>query len=223
MSSWAILAAAGVLAAPQVGDNAIVAAKLPTESTATPGPAEGFIRLPAAMPVDIEIAEPVGSNISRIDDMFAIRIGAPVMHDGKVLIASGVLGRGQVVHAAKSTGLGKAGELILAARYIDCGTLRIPLRGLRFDAAGTDRAGQIHTAIVVAGMIAAPLAFIKGGAALVPVGTHATAKLSTTIDVPVTGCAVPIGSEGAPAGAPVAATPQPVVATAAPASAEKQK
>lgn len=212
MSYWAILAAAGLLAAPQVGENAVVVTAPPTDSTATSGPAEGFVRLPAAMPVDIEIAEPVGSNISRIDDMFAIRIGAPVMHEGKVLIASGVLGRGQVVHAAKSTGLGKAGELILAARYIDCGTLRIPLRGLRFETAGKDKSG---TVMALTSLVALPFAFMSGGAALVPVGMHATAKLSTTIDVPVTGCGVPIGSEGAPAGTPVAATPQPVV--------EKQK
>lgn len=212
MSSWAIFAAAGLLAVSQVDENAAIPSTDPTAAV-IPGPAEGYVRLAAAMPVDIEIAEPVGSNISRIDDMFAIRIGSPIMHDGKVLIASGVLGRGQVVHAAKSTGLGKAGELILAARYIDCGTLRIPLRSLRFETAGKDNSGKVFALSA----IALPFMFMSGGAALVPVGTHATAKLSTTIDVPITGCGVPVGKEGAPAGTPVLATPQPAVATAAPA------
>jgi hypothetical protein len=194
MSSWAIIAAAGLIAvAPQSVDAG--AAETPIEETAAPAmadPAPGFARLAAATPIELEIAEPLSSKTSKIDAMFAIRVLSPVLIDGRIVIPAGTPGQGQVVHAAKATGLGKAGELILAARFIDCAGTHIALRGFRLDGAGRDHSGKLIAATAVGGVLAIPLMFVSGGQSIVPAGAHATAKLAAAVDValvPGGGCA----------------------------------
>ncbi|MFC3582143.1 hypothetical protein [Sphingomonas hylomeconis] len=190
--SWALFMVVGAIAA-QAGDPAAA------PSAPLPAPAPGLIGLAAGTPIELEIAEPLSSKTSKIDAMFAIRVLSPVMAEGKVVIPAGTPGQGQVVHAAKATGLGKAGELILAARFLDCGGTRIALRGFRLGGAGRDHAGKLIAATAVGGLIAMPLMFVSGGQSIVPAGTHATARLSAAVDLAPAaagGCVAP------PAGAP---------------------
>ena len=72
-----------------------------------------------------------------------------VVIDGKEVIPAGTTGQGQIVHAAKSGWGGKAGELIVAVRYIDYNGVHIPLRRFRINAKlgtrnGNDDTGQIE-------------------------------------------------------------------------------
>lgn len=171
-----------------------------------PPPAPGYIRVPANTPVNFDILDPISSKTAKIDAMFTIRTTAPVIIDGKTVIPAGVLGQGQIVHAAKARALGKAGELILAARYIDCGDVHVTLRGFHLDRAGRDRAEQA----LVASMVFTPAGFfVVGGESTVMAGSHANARLMSAVDLrmePTPNCV----AEPAPAAPAISATGGPV-------------
>lgn len=137
--------------------------------------------LAAGTEVSLEILDLVSSKTAAPDQWFAIRVAEPVLADGRVVVPAGATGQGQVVHAARAGGLGKAGELILAARRIDCGGTPIALRGLRYVQAGTSRSGA---ALAVSAVVPLSGVLVKGGEAVVPAGTRATAKLAGAVALP---------------------------------------
>jgi hypothetical protein len=139
--------------------------------------ANPVITLPAFTPVDIEILTPINSKTNKMGEFFDIRLAEPIMLDGKIVVAAGALGKGEVIHAAKARAGGKAGELILMARYIEDKGQKILLRSFKFGpTTGTSKRDE---ALIAGAVIAAPLAlFIAGGNVDVPVGTRAQAKTS---------------------------------------------
>jgi hypothetical protein len=186
-------------AAPQT--TAPAAAAAPAE---IPPPAPGYVRVPANTPVNFDILDPISSKTAKIDDMFAIRLTQPVIIDGKTVIPAGAMGQGQIVHAAKARALGKAGELILAARYIACGDVHVTLRGFHLDRAGADRSQEA----LAASMVFTPAGFfVVGGESVVMAGSHANARLMNAVDLrmePIPACV----AEPAPVITPAsAATP----------------
>lgn len=149
----------------------------PTPVTATA--AAGVI--PARTLVQIALGEPLSSKTSKIGDFFRIRLAAPIMLDGRVIVPAGAVGRGQVVQAAKARWGGKAGELIINARYVDCGAIHIPLGHFHFSEAGKSDVGGAFAA----GMIFTPLAFVvTGGEVEVPSGAKASAQLTADVPLP---------------------------------------
>lgn len=128
------------------------------------------------------------SKESKPGDWFPIHLARDLTDGGgAVLLPAGTRGQGQVVHAAKAGFGGKAGELIVNARYLQCGTTRVPLGHFNFAEAGKDRsrtAGAVSSA--AAGALSAPIAgagalvafMIQGGQVHVPVGTLAMAKVT---------------------------------------------
>ena len=141
--------------------------------------------LPVNTLVVFEFTTELSSKTSTIDDFFPIRLTRPIMIEGREVIPAGTTGMGQIVHAAKSGWGGKAGELIVAARYLDYGGVHIPLRRLRMGepSVGDDRVGEA----VAASMIISPVLgfFINGGEKTVLVGTHANAIVSAETEIPV--------------------------------------
>jgi hypothetical protein len=138
--------------------------------------------------VEIEIAEGVNSRTSRIGDRFPIRLAEPLILNGRVIAPAGTAGVGEVVHAAKARAMGKAGELILAARYLELGGQRIPLRSFRYGKSqGLDNSGAVGVGNVVAAAVlpvASVLAFVvAGGEVDIPAGTRANAKVSTDTQI----------------------------------------
>lgn len=148
-----------------------------------PPPASGFVRIPADTVVDFEIVDALTSKTSRIDQTFAIRLSEPVTLNGKVVLPTGMPGQGQIVHAAKARALGKAGELILAARFLECGATHVALRGFHMGSSGKNKATEMTVAIAAIGPVALPLMFVAGGETVVPAGTRAHARLSAAVDV----------------------------------------
>lgn len=158
---------------------ASVPASSPADSVAEapPGPAI----LAKNTPVVLELAEPVGSKKSQVGDHFSLRLRDPIIVDGKIVAPAGIIGVGEVIHVAKAGFGGKPGEILIAARYLEWGSIRFPLRSMRIGVSGDDRTGQA----VAAGMVLLPLAFvIPGGEIEIPAGTSATARLAA--DVPLT-------------------------------------
>lgn len=131
--------------------------------------------------LEIEIVDRVSSKANRPGDRFAIRLAEPLIVDGQVLIPAGTAGIGEVVHSAKSGAGGKGGELILAARYLELGSIRIPLRSFRYGRSqGSDSSKTINTMNVAAAAFVPALAiaglFITGGNVDIPAGTRANAQ-----------------------------------------------
>lgn len=142
--------------------------------------------VPARTPVVIEITDTVNSKANHSRDAFAFRLAEPLMMAGRVLVPAGTPGVGEVVHAARARAMGKAGELILAARYLQLGETRIMLRSLRIGAQqGRDSSGSLTTMnVIAAGTVPALslVAFvIAGGEVNVPAGTRAQAQTAAEI------------------------------------------
>lgn len=128
--------------------------------------------LPANTVIELEMLDTVGSRLSRPGDFFKLRVVEPVKSGDAVLIPAGAIAVGQVVHAAKSSGGGKAGELILAARYLDMPQGRILLRST-FGAAGKHRVG----ASLATSFLVGPFAMlIKGKEVELPAGSPLSAR-----------------------------------------------
>lgn len=148
------------------------------------------LRIPAATVVDIEIMEPLSSKTSIRDATFPIRVFAPVVVDGRELIPAGTPGLGQVIHAAKSGGGGKAGELLLTARYLDINGVRVPLRRFRMGASGAQKADE---AFAVGVVVPFGQLLVKGKEIEFQAGTRANAVVAADTDLtpPAAGAAVP--------------------------------
>ena len=133
--------------------------------------------VPEGAELSIETGETIFSKTAKPGDHFPIRLGQPLTIDGVTAIPAGATGMGEVIHAARSSGWGKSGELILAARYLDIGGTRLPLRAFRINSAGAQQHGIIFTGTTVARTITADDIQVDAG-------TVATAKAAQAIEVP---------------------------------------
>ena len=150
-------------------------------------------RIADGTPVTIEILEPLNSALLKRGDKFRIRLAEPLLIGGETALASGMEGVGEVVHAEKSRGGGKAGELLLAARHLDHQGTPIRLRGLKLGGAGKDNS----RAAVALAIAAGPLAFfVQGREIVIPAGTPAQAKIAQDPD-PVSILPTPEGAAAA--------------------------
>jgi hypothetical protein len=156
------------------------------------------LKVPALTPVLIKVGQELSSKKSKPGDRFPIVIAEDVRIDGHVVIPAGSAGEGEVVHAARSSVGGKAGELIVAARWVKVGEADVPLRSMVLSGAGKDRLNESLAASFVYGVGF----FVVGGAVTVPVDTLASAKTAVEIELPVQ-----LAAPAAPAAAPVDATP----------------
>lgn len=139
------------------------------------------LRVPARTRLTFVFDSTVNSKTAKVGEEFAIRLRDPVMVEGKVVLPAGTPGRGEVIHAARARAGGKAGELILAARYLEHGGVRIPLRSFRMGEQGDDRT---ETGIIVA-VLAGPFAYlVVGGELNIVPGTVGNARIAADVDVP---------------------------------------
>ncbi|MFE0502441.1 hypothetical protein ACFW0P_16850 [Lysobacter soli] len=133
----------------------------------------------AGQQIEVELAEPVGSDTHKIGDRFQLRLAAPLMRDGVVIVPAGTPGVGEVVHAQTSRAGGKPGELLLAARFLDLPDGPLPLRAMKLAARGKD---NINASLGTS-MVAGPFGlFVRGREIEIPAGTHAMAKLAQDLD-----------------------------------------
>jgi hypothetical protein len=161
----------------------LVAASWPALLLAqSPAPGPPTVAVPALTPVSVRLEEPVSSNRNKPGDRFRITVAEDVRVGGALVIPAGSEGEGEVVHAARSGAGGKAGELILAARFVRVGDLQIRLRSFALGAAGVDHtAGALTTSMFIG-----PFAmFVHGGVITVPPETLGVAKTALEFQLPV--------------------------------------
>jgi len=70
-------------------------------------PANGGATIPPGTIVGIETTQALTSHTSHPDDLFPIRLVAPIVLGGHMLVPTGVVGQGQVIHDAHAGGLGR--------------------------------------------------------------------------------------------------------------------
>lgn len=152
----------------------------PVAASAAEAPA-ATLRLPANTVVELETLDAVSSKTSKPKDFFRLRVAEDVRVDGRVLIPAGTEALGQVVHAAKSGGGGKAGELILAARAIKLPRGDVKLRS-GFGAAGQQRTGAALATSIAVGVFGL---FVHGKELLLPAGTPLSARVAEDTELPL--------------------------------------
>jgi hypothetical protein len=141
--------------------------------------------LPDGTVIQLEIAEALNSKTAQRGQRFKLRLSAPLQTADGVLVAAGAEGEGEVIHADRARGGGKAGELILAARFINGPDGEIKLRGMKLGGIGKDQRDSANALLIgttVAAPILAPVAMlVRGGNLEIPAGMPAQAKLAGSI------------------------------------------
>ena len=131
----------------------------------------------AIVRIDTEISSKTNKN----GDRFGITVAEDVRVGERIVIPVGSVGEGEVIHAAKPGAGGKAGELILAARFIRVGDTQVRLRSFALGVAGKDHSVDSLAASFVAGPFAL---FVHGGVVVVPRDTVGGAKTATELKLP---------------------------------------
>lgn len=169
--------------------------------------------LPDGSPVQLEVVGPISSKTALRGQTFALRLAQPLSTAEGVLVPAGTEGVGEVIHAERSRGGGKAGELILAARYLQGPDGPIKLRGMKLGGSGSDKTG----AAIGASLILPLGGFVRGTEIEIPAGTPANAKLAGAIHLPPLPTAAPNMDTAGAAPAPVASEDAPTPSSPTPA------
>ena len=143
--------------------------------------------VPAGTVVQVELIEQVSSAAQKRGATFALRLAAPLIVDGRIVLRAGSLGVGEVIDS-KPPGLGgKPAEMVLAADYLNSRRGRVPLDALQLARPGRDNSTPSHI-LGVTGIAFAPLALagiiVQGGEVVFKPGTTASAKVASDITLP---------------------------------------
>jgi hypothetical protein len=141
--------------------------------------------IPAGTLVAIRIDQSLSSQTSHRGDTFSITLMNDVWAADRIILPAGTKGIGEVIHSAGKGFGGRAGELIVTARYLDFEGRRVPLRGFKLAAAGEDK-----SMAALVSSLAVPMAgmFVTGSSATIGLGQLAQAKLAEPYQfLPTTG------------------------------------
>jgi len=144
-------------------------------------PAAALLTVPPLTPVIVRIEETISSNKNKPGDKFRMTVAEDVRVGNAIVIPAGSAGEGEVIHAARSGAGGKAGELIVAARYVQVGDVSVRLRSFTVGVAGKDQTDNTLAASFLIGPFAM---FVHGGVITVPRDTLGTAKTATEFRLP---------------------------------------
>jgi hypothetical protein len=183
--SWML--ASGVALAADGSATAVPAQIPPQANAAVPEAAPAtvatgrLLAVPAGTELAFEMVDSLSSKTSQRGDRFALKLTEPLTLDGQLLVPAGTLAVGEVVHADRAKAGGQAGELVLAARYLDWDGRQLPLRAFRTGLGRnrTDTAMGVMIAAGVAGFL------VRGGQIEIAAGSPITATLREAVELPV--------------------------------------
>jgi len=143
--------------------------------------------VPAGTAVRVELVDPVSTKTAKAGDTVSLRLAAPVIVDGEVVLRAGTPGVGVVIQSSPPGMGGKAAKLVLAARSLGLVRELAPLDGLQMAAGGKDNSKAAEV-VSLTGIAFAPLGFIslavQGGEVEFPRGAVATAKIADDVSLP---------------------------------------
>lgn len=136
--------------------------------------------VPAGTSVTLRLKQPVSSRTAKRGDLFEVELVNDIYVEASTVIPAGTKGMAQVVHSSPKGFGGRAGELIVAARYLESRGRRLPLRKTKFSSAGSDNAGA-----AIATSIAAPVVglFVTGTSVDLPQGSIIVAETSESFAI----------------------------------------
>jgi hypothetical protein len=144
--------------------------------------------VPAGTAVAVRLVDPVGTHDAKTGDTFRLRLAAPVIVGGQVVLPAGAAGLGRVVQSSGPGLGGKGAKLVVAAEYLVAPNRTVPLQGLQLAGTGKDRSLTANAASLVGGFIFMPLGLVglavRGGEVEVPAETTATAKIAEAVTLP---------------------------------------
>jgi len=155
-------------------------------------PAADHLVLPAGTQVEVELVDTVSSVTNHLADRFAIRLAAPISHEGAVLVAPGAPGEGEVIDVARAGMAGRQGKLIIAARYLDLNGRRVRVRGMTLASSGQSHV-DLATGALLVPLVGLGAVFIQGGEIQIPAGARATVRLAEDVDLPLAASSEPKG------------------------------
>jgi hypothetical protein len=162
----------------------------PVEVRAAPPPRPACCSVAAGTPVAIELVDPIGTREVKTGDLFHLRLAAPLIVDGQVVLPAGTPAVGRVVQATKPAMGGKGAKLVVSAEYLKTDTGDIRLQGLKLAANGKDDS-MTATVLGLGGIAFAPLSIIgfaiQGGDIEIPAGTAARAKIAEPLTLAAMG------------------------------------
>jgi hypothetical protein len=142
--------------------------------------------LPELTPVPLMMDAEISSGVNKPGDRFPFHVTQNVVQGDAVLIPAGSTGEGEVVHAAKSKGGGRAGELILAARFVTVGDKQIRLRSFAAGS-GKDRSNAALGVAVAVGFFGM---LVRGSELVMAKGTAVSAKTAEEVRLPISAVVV---------------------------------
>ena len=192
--------------APPVNPVAVDRPDAATAGAAPTAKSPDEIAIPALTDVVIVVDSLITTKTAKTGTEFPIHLADPIRLRGAEVVPAGTMGVGAIVHAATARSMGKAGELVLAARYLDFDGRHILLRSTQLGRRGKDNT-DIGFAVAIVALPA--LFFITGGEVVVPAGTLASARTAALFVLPpgVAAIVPPAPTEGSiPASAAPPAT-----------------
>ena len=157
-----------------------VSAQDPAPATATPEavvvPEAPCCAIPALTVVELEFVDSASSRTAVSGQLVKIRLAEPLTIGGRIVVPAGTTGAAEVIQASKARMMGKAGELTMAARYLDLQGVRIPLKRFQFGRS-SGRSNTTETMIATA-LIGLPGMLISGGNIDVAPGARANAVVA---------------------------------------------
>jgi hypothetical protein len=148
--------------------------------------------LPEGTAVAVQVVEAVDTKSAKAGDDFPIRLAAPVIVDGQVVLPAGTPGVGHVVQASGPGLGGKGAKLVVSADSLTVGGGVVPLGAMQLTGTGKDHTTAADLASL-GSWISLPLGFVgfavTGGGIQIPAGTNAAAKVARTVDLRPLGAA----------------------------------
>jgi len=86
------------------------------------------VTLPVGAAIPLRFLSTVSSGTHVRGQQFDLEVTDNINVGSTIVIPAGSIATGEVIHADRARGLGKAGELIIAARFVAVGDRRIKLR-----------------------------------------------------------------------------------------------
>lgn len=140
--------------------------------------------VPAGTEVAIELVSAVGTKTMKSGFAFDIRLAAPVIVDGQVIIPAGTMGVGRVVQASGPGIGGKGAKLVVSADYLTVAGGAVPLQGLQLTGTGKDHSMAANI-LGLGGIAFAPIGLagiaVTGDNVEIPAGTIASARIARTL------------------------------------------
>ena len=147
-------------------------------------------KVAAGTAVMIELVDEVSSKTQKRGDTFTIRLAAPLILNGQVVLRAGTRGAGEVIDVHGPGIGGKPGKMVLAADYLVARNVRVPLNALQLAGRGHDNSTPA-TVLEIGGIASLPLSLagiiLPGGEVAFKPGARAIAKVAGDVTLPPLG------------------------------------